>query len=151
MILNNLIKFINDEYYNVINENDYRGFHKAPSPDSEDAPMYNLTNIYPDNIYSDKAVKLYGVYRDYRDVQAINVIQSAKDNPNKKIKIYRAVPLNKNITEINNGDWVTTVKDYAKEHGRSRLHNKYKILTKTVFAKNLYNEGNSIFEWGYYI
>ena len=51
--------------------------------------------------------------------------------------------------KINNGDWVTTSKLYAKQHGESHLNNNYKIVTKTVKASQLYTDGNSIFEWGY--
>lgn len=51
--------------------------------------------------------------------------------------------------KINNGDWVTTSKMYAKQHGESNLNNNYKIVTKTVKASQLYTDGNSIFEWGY--
>jgi len=50
---------------------------------------------------------------------------------------------------INPGDWVTTVKQYAIDHGRASLGNKYKVLSKTVKAKDLYTDGNSIHEWGY--
>ena len=53
--------------------------------------------------------------------------------------------------KINNGDWVTTSRMYAKEHGESHLNNNYKIVTKTVKASQLYTDGNSIFEWGYSI
>ena len=51
--------------------------------------------------------------------------------------------------KINNGDWVTTSKLYAKQHGESNLNNNYKIVTKAVKASQLYTDGNSIFEWGY--
>lgn len=51
--------------------------------------------------------------------------------------------------KINNGDWVTTSRLYAKHHGESNLNNNYKIVTKTVKASQLYTDGNSIFEWGY--
>ena len=56
-----------------------------------------------------------------------------------------------NPIKINNGDWVTTSRLYAKQHGESNLNNSYKIITKTVKASELYTDGNSIFEWGYNI
>lgn len=58
---------------------------------------------------------------------------------------------NKTKYTINSGDWVSLVKQYAIDHGRSNLNNNYKILTKTVYAKNLFTDGNSIQEWGYVI
>ena len=51
--------------------------------------------------------------------------------------------------KIQRGDWVTITKAYAVDHGRSNLNNKFKIVTKTVLAKHLWTDGNSIHEWGY--
>jgi hypothetical protein len=50
--------------------------------------------------------------------------------------------------KINPGDWVTPFLWYAKQHGESNLNNNFIILSKTVFAKDIYNEG-SLLEWGY--
>lgn len=49
---------------------------------------------------------------------------------------------------INNGDWVTINSQYAKEHGQRHL-DKYRILTKTVTANQLFTDANSVHEWGY--
>lgn len=210
-----LINIIKSEIQNFMIENlDYRGEHSAPTRD--DAPMYDLTDIYPDDIYSTNAARMYAHYGDYRDQEAINIIQSAHNKPNKPIKIYRAIPdinyeiktklkplldivnyynqwghfpmknqivydlqdkysiddysydeqqklmlddLNEQIEKlqkqtqkqigINDGDWVTISRNYAKQHGESELNGKYKILSKTVPAKKIYTDGNDIFEWGY--
>lgn len=45
---------------------------------------------------------------------------------------------NPSIDKINSGDWVTIYRPYAKEHGMSSLRGKYKILSMTVPAKNLF-------------
>ena len=50
---------------------------------------------------------------------------------------------------INPGDWVTINKKYAKEHGEAHLDGQYRIIQKTVRAKDLFTDGNSIHEWGY--
>lgn len=50
--------------------------------------------------------------------------------------------------KINPGDWVAINREYAVNHGKSNLNNKYKILTKTVRAKDLYTY-EYIEEWGY--
>lgn len=50
---------------------------------------------------------------------------------------------------INPGDWVTTVRQYAIDHGEAHLGGKFKVLTKTVKAKDVYTDGNSIYEYGY--
>jgi DNA mismatch repair ATPase MutL len=210
--MENVFEIILSEIKKFLNEDDYRGEHSAPS--SEDSPMYDLSNTYPDDIYSNDAARRYKHYGDSRDNQAIHIIQSARNKPNKQIKIFRAVPdINFNIKSklkplydiikyynkwkffplknqivysledkygnleydemqkqiindiqtqiqalesqtnkglgINNGDWVTISRDYAKEHGDGNLKN-YKIISKTVSARNLYTDGNDIFEWGYY-
>jgi len=53
-------------------------------------------------------------------------------------------------TKINKGDWVSTSKAYAVDHGKSNLKNNYRVLSKTVKAKEIFNDGNSIHEWGYH-
>ena len=50
---------------------------------------------------------------------------------------------------INPTDWVTINRDYAKEHGESQLGGRYKIISKTVRASELFTTGDSIQEWGY--
>ncbi len=67
-----------------------------------------------------------------------------------EIEKLKALPVEQETkTKINSGDWVTINPAYAKEHGKSNLNNKYKVLTKTVSAKNLFTDGNDIHEWGY--
>lgn len=51
---------------------------------------------------------------------------------------------------INAGDWVTINRDYAVEHGESTLNGNYKIITKTVKASEIFTNGDSIHEWGYW-
>jgi len=183
--------------------NDYRISHTAPSGDDGVGAMHDLKNTFPEDIYSHEAVKLYGHGRP-DDIVSINAIHSARGNPGKKIKIYRAVPDKKSPGEliqkyqkhkkhvmktgqipkdaegkwnnssdyydhisskidellpkanepkeqlhINPGDWVTTARGYAKDHGEA-VHGKgnYKILAMTVPASHLYTDGD-IHEWGY--
>lgn len=212
-----ILEIIENEIKSFLVENDYRGEHSAPKF-GNDTPMHDLTDVYGDDIYSSDAARLYKHYGDNRDYQPIYVIQSARNKPNKPIKIFRAVPninyannmklkplldivnyygkwnffpgknqivgelqdkydinkysydeqqqlilsdINKQIEElksqeqkqigINNGDWVTISRDYAKEHGKSNLNNQYKIVSKTVPARQLFTDGNDIFEWGYSI
>lgn len=51
---------------------------------------------------------------------------------------------------ITSGDWVTLSKTYAKDHGRAVLQGKYKLLSKTVLAKQLFTNGDSLNEFGYW-
>ena len=194
---------------------DYRGTHQSPDREGG-APLYDMTIIYPDDIYSNDAVRYYGHGESF-DMESISIIDSAKGRPNLSIMIYRAVPdvnaevnveikslskilsyyrqfgffpMNTEIVheleekypieryeydqqqqmilgdieskinelsgqlrsdlKINEGDWVTISRSYAKEHGESTLMGSYKIISKRVKAKDIFTDGNSIHEWGYY-
>ncbi len=127
-----------------LTEEDYKGSHTAPNTDSD--PMHNLENTFGDDVYTQNCVRYFGHGGGADDAFSCAVIRMAKDKPNQKIKIYRAVP--KNVDTINAGDWVTISPKYAKGHGSSYL-DKYKVLSMIVYAKDLYNDGNSIHEWGY--
>ncbi len=125
--------------------------HRAPNADDDTA--HNMAEIDAayggdGSIYSAQAAYYYGEGRSY-DRNAIRVIQSARNNPEKKITVYRAVPSGLKETSLRNGDWVAIVKDYAVEHGERVLDGDYKIIEMTVPAKYLYNNGDSINEWGY--
>lgn len=68
-----------------------------------------------------------------------------------EIKKLQTMPqeTEKKIT-INKGDWVTPSRLYAKEHGlREFGEGYYRILTKTVPAKHLFTNGDSLQEFGY--
>lgn len=212
-------QFLNEKFLQTHDE--YAGQHSAPTK-GDNAPMNDLTDIYPDDIYGNDALRMYGWNEDRSvDMESLHIIQSAKGKPNKAVKIYRAIPdFNKEINaeikvlsdilsyhdrfnffppknkeirytyepkyqemfdkeeisygdmqkaiyndisndidklaakkldspKINKGDWVTISKGYAKQHGRDNLKNKYKIISKTVRAKDLFTDGNDINEWGY--
>lgn len=184
---------------------DYRGEHQSAG--KEGAPLHDLTHngVYPKDVYSSKGIQYYGDGGEF-DRAAFAFVQAYHNNPNRKIKIYRAVPYQQtkedllaalqkaqalwlkrakpspdfesefqklgakkyyewlgteeeklkksdkkveNISEINPGDWVTIVRNYAVSHGRAHLKNKYRVLSKTVKAKEIWTGGDSILEWGY--
>ena len=180
----------------------YRGQHTAPMKGEGAAPLHDLAQIYPDDIYSSKAAQYYGHFGDARDNEAVWLMQQAKSKPNMPVTMYRAVPkepttldqikqLEKEMAAfmkrgtvpdttrlkgsdwyndayaklsalksapaqevaakpiINNGDWVTLSRQYAKEHGESALNGKYRIISKKVPARKLFTDGNSIQEFGY--
>jgi hypothetical protein len=66
-----------------------------------------------------------------------------------EIEKLQKLPASEAAIGINQGDWVTINKAYAKEHGQSNLRNSYRILSKVVPAKSLYTNGDSIHEFGY--
>ena len=126
---------------------DYRGTHTAPDKDSG-APIYDLTQIYPDDIYTPKAARYYGDEAgSIHDQQVIRLFMSLQGKPEAQVKIYRAVP-NKAMG-INAGDWVTISRRYAKKHGESTLRGEYEVAEEEVSAKTLYTDANSLYEFGY--
>ncbi len=129
----------------------YGGSHRPPGPNGG-APGHNVTTgsdggVFPNDIYSDKALQYYrtGMADDQK---AIDIIQSMKDNPEKEITVYRAVPAG--VDTINSGDWVTPVESYAKSHAEDNMGSETStVISKTVKAKEIFTNGDSIMEWGY--
>ena len=129
-----------------VREGDYRGEHIAPSKDGG-APLYDLTTegMYPEDVYGPNGGRYYAP----DEPDAFYKCMSYKGRPNKVITIYRAVPADLVRPKITPGDWVAITPAYAREHGRSHLQGAFKVLTKTVYARDIYTEGNSLDEWGY--
>jgi hypothetical protein len=129
----------------------YRGSHSAPSPEFG-APLHDLTGggqMYPADVYSPKAVQYYGTGNPKADREAFALANKVRGNPDAEVTMYRAVPKDESISNINAGDWVTLSKDYAKTHGESVLRGDYKILSQKVKAKDLWTNADSIQEFGY--
>lgn len=124
---------------------DYRGVHKAPSAERGDSPAHDLTDIFSKDIYSRDAARLYSSGRT-DDKKVVDKIQSIRGNPDADIEVYRSIPKGTQ-SEINPGDWVTPNRDYAVEHGINL--GEYDIISKKVKAGDIFNDGNSIQEWGY--
>ena len=132
------------------NEPEYKGEHDAPVSGEGYAPLYDLHGVYPSDMYSFQATRMYGEYsEEYSDAVSIDVIQMCRYRPNQIVTIYRAVPKNLARQQINPGDWVTINRQYAKAHGESNLRGNYRIISKKVWARDLFTDGNSIHEWGY--
>jgi hypothetical protein len=125
---------------------DYRGSHTAPNAARYGATLDNLAGIMPENVYSSKGIGLYGLGDRQIDSQWFAAAYKAKGKPDAEVTVYRAVP--KGVKDINNGDWVTTSKNYAQNHGESALNGDYEIISKKVKAKTLSSEGYP-YEFGY--
>jgi len=81
-----------DKIEKLLEMSDYRGNHTAPGK-SSGTQMDRADDIWPDDIYSSKAVQYYGHgAAEYSDRESIAVIQAARGKPNHRVKIYRAVP-----------------------------------------------------------
>lgn len=126
---------------------DYVGDHQAPMRDGN-APAFDLAgDIYPDDIYSPKAVQYYGTGNQSMDKDTMGLLQSLRGKPDADVTIYRAVP--KGVDQLNAGDWVTVNKQYARDHGEAALGGDFDIVEKKVKAKDIFTNGDSIHEFGY--
>ena len=128
----------------------YRGEHEAPDQ-AYAAPLHDLTGnaVYPPDIYGADGLRCYATGEPECDNEAWSKIQTLKGHPNRLVSVYRAVP--KDVKgPITPGDWVTIVRRYATQHGRASLKGDFKIQTKLVRARDLFTDGNSWLEYGYY-
>jgi len=124
----------------------YRGSHLAPNAKTYGATLDDLTKILPDDVYSQQGKQLYGIGDRLIDSEWRIAALKARGKPNAEVEVYRAVP--KGVKDINEGDWVSTSKAYAKQHGESALNGEYDIISKKVKAKTLSTEGYP-YEYGY--
>lgn len=124
----------------------YKGSHAAPNAKVYGATIDNLEGIMPKDVYSSKGANLYGIGNRKIDSEWFSAAYKAKGKPDADVTIYRSVP--KGVKTINNGDWVTTSKTYAKDHGENTLNGDYEIIEKKVKAKTLSSEGYP-YEFGY--
>jgi hypothetical protein len=126
---------------------DYIGVHQAPTS-SYGAPLHELNQIYPDDIYSSMGARYYGDGADpARDAAVLNRMKALRGKPDAMVNVYRAVPKDAG-DYINHGDWVTMDRQYAIDHGEAALGGKYKIIRTRTPAKTLFTEGNSLYELG---
>ena len=55
--MENVVEITTDEINRFLNEEDYRMWHKAPG--SNDAPLHDMTVLFPDDIYAADAARRY--------------------------------------------------------------------------------------------
>lgn len=127
-------------------DGDYRGSHRAPSAEYG-SRADNLEPAFSDSIYTSNALHEHG-HGIQADREALRIIKAMRGKPDSMVTIYRAVP-NSAGNEIQPGDWVTTTRAYATNHGDAVLDGKFKIISKTVTAGSLFNSGD-IHEFGYH-
>lgn len=125
----------------------YRMAHRAPDGTSGEGSIDKMDTVYPDDIYSSNGARYYGD-DDFESRKTIQLFRSLRGKPEAELTIYRAVP--KGVSGvINPGDWVTPSRQYAELHAKYFDETGADILEKKVKAKEVYSEGNSIFEFGW--
>jgi hypothetical protein len=111
-------------------EDSYHGSHRAPGKEPGTS-MDNCTpNIWPEDFYSNKAVQYYGSgYPE--DAEAIRIIQSARNKPGFRVKIYRTVP--KYITNQDKVNKYIKEKAYILKTGKLPQHADRSDLNKSEY------------------
>jgi hypothetical protein len=126
------------------------GAHSPAGPDSG-SPAFDVTmnGTYPDDFYGINGLRYYGTGYDALDSDTYSTLSRLAGRPNALVTVYRAVEKDAK-GKINPGDWVTTSRAYAKEHGQSALNGNFKIVKSTVKARDIWTAGDSMLEWGYH-
>jgi hypothetical protein len=156
---------------NILNKEDtsYRIQHQPRGPETEDSVrLDDLTKSitgekagYPDDFYSDRGQRLYAPGPRFKDdeygmanQESFQIINKVKNKPDEEVTIYRAVPNDDKIKDINEGDFVTLSKKYAELHGAGGYgrdgKDAGKILEKKVKVKDIYWDQNDVNEFGYF-
>jgi hypothetical protein len=147
----------------------YRIQHQPRGPETEDSVrLDDLTKSitgeragYPDDFYSDKGQRLYAPGPRFKDdeygmanQESFQIINKVRNKPDEEVTIYRAVPNDDKIKDINEGDFVTLSKKYAELHGAGGYggdgNDAGKILEKKVKVKDIYWDQNDVNEFGYF-
>jgi hypothetical protein len=118
---------------------DYKIYHRPMTEEGGAARLHDLTKAFGQDIYGKNALQYFGG-DDPREAIALKIMQRAKNNPEMQITIYRGAP--KTAKNINDGDWVTLVRSYAKDYGPN-------VLSKKVKAKDVTSWADSLLEFGY--
>lgn len=122
---------------------EYRGYHTAPNED--DKAIYDLLDVWGEDIYSNEAYFYYGDGDIKMDKASVRILQEVRNNPDALVTVYRAVPIG--VTTINSGDWVSINREYAEAHGEL-LEGAYEIISKELPARQIFTDGNSLHEQG---
>ena len=73
-------------------------------------------------------------------------LRKVRGKPDALVDIFRAGP----VGEMNQGDWVSLSKEYARTHAESQDPDGYKVWTAKVPAKEVRWDMNDIAEFGYF-
>jgi len=137
----------------------YRGAHTAPDREFG-ASLDNITRIYPEDVYSADAARIYGVGgKDFSrlDKQIVEFINQYKGNPNRMVTVYRAVPKDAPAV-IESSEKYRNSQDYINEFIRDKIrkvdghyvkktemYESFKVWYIEHYDRNI-PKGNEIYE-----
>lgn len=131
-------------YWNPLDES-YMTGHRPPKKDYG-APMHDLTVLYPPDVYDN----IFQYMSDHSQREAAMKVSMYRNKPDGMLEVYRAVP--DGVASINPGDWVAMTRGYAETHAMHPTDRSMdmSVISAKVRAGDLYNDGNSMEEWGYW-
>jgi GNAT superfamily N-acetyltransferase len=144
----------------VTAEEDYWGGHRPGSPSDDEgtaAPAHELTQggVYPHDVYDKPHLfgggeGLYGGPKAFKET--VRTLRSIRGKPDAPVTMYRSLPPEHAHKGFRTGDWTSVHGDYARGHGLHNTdeHKDWPVIKATVPAKHLFNDGNSLDEFGYH-
>lgn len=148
--------------------NEFRDGHRAPGMDTtpvnerlEGGGDFSLEEVakgihnQPSDYFDPRVGARYYSYDNQSGMESYTAISNIlrgqqAGKTNMTVTAYRAVPKSVKASDLQDGDWITFSKNYAKEHGESRFGSgEYKIIEKEVKPNEVWWDGNDINEWGY--
>jgi 8-oxo-dGTP diphosphatase len=127
----------------------YRMQHRPPDEDYG-APHHDLSGggLIPEDVYTHP--HYYGDMSDPTVREAHYHISRTRGKPESKVRIYRSLPAEHADQGFRPGDWVTTSKEYARQHGMQEdPKHDWPVISAMVRAKHLHTAGDDFREWGY--
>jgi hypothetical protein len=116
------------------------------APDGSDPESYKqaheLTKIFPDDVLEHP-----DWYAGSIDKETVDTLKRIQGNPDAMVTIYRSAP--KEVTHIQDGDWITLSKKYATEHGyQEDSADDWPVIEARVPARVIWTDGNDLNEFG---
>lgn len=108
-------------------------------------PAHNLLegDVIPRDVYEHPEWSIAPMrLTDKPSKESFDALLKIRNNPDMEIPVYRASAKN----ELNNGDWITFSKTYAKDS----VEGTEKVFTHKIKAKDAVFAGDDINEFGYY-
>lgn len=120
--------------------------HRPMAIDGGAAPLHDLTQSFPADVYTNQALQLYGSGLP-QERNVLRLMQSLRGKPDAAVTIYRGGP--SSMTKINPGDWVALDKQSAMEYAQ-QAGDGGKLISMQVPASHVTSWPDSLLEFGYY-
>lgn len=121
----------------------YRGVHRAPTP--ENGTRADRLDELVEDIYD-----LPEHHHGGENGKVLTALHLTRGNPRASVTVYRSMP--HNATSLNPGDWVSYCPVYAAQSGYHPTDRRLDLPVRafTVRADQLWWDGNSLLEFGYW-